>query len=277
MAENQKPSLEELEAEFQKRLAEKDAELAAQAEQLQALQKQSATINLQPAGTFVLEGEDPENPKKKLSTEYQFAPGHLGCRLESGIIVSSEALLKLAKGETLTEEEAAKNPALVELGAEKAKAWLTHLIVKKAATFLVKVAAALLFVLFAFSSGLNAQIKSGYVQNFPGESMTNADTIYFTVSKSITDNEQIEGIWQFAYTSTSGTPNVIIQIQERSITDNANAWSIVKTDTIKAAKKTVFFKHDVYGIEQRVFVRTTSGQVTTPVAQVRYRRKYQYP
>lgn len=272
MAEDKKPSLEELEA----LLAEKEAALTAQSEQLKALQKESATINLIPEGTFVLEGEDPDNSKRKVKVKYQFAPGHLGCRLESGTVVSSAALLKLANGQPLSTEEGEKNPELLALGTDKAKAWLTHLIVKKAATFLVKVATAMLLILFAFSGGLNAQVKSGYTQNFPGESMTNADTIYFTVSKAITDNEPIEGIWQFAYTSTSGTPNVIIQIQERSVA-NANAWSIVKTDTIKAAKKTVFYKHDVYGTEQRVFVRTTSGQVTIPVAQVRYRRKYQYP
>lgn len=272
MAEDKKPSLEELEA----LLAEKEAALAAQSEQLKALQKESATINLIPEGTFVLEGEDPDNPKKKVQVEYQFAPGHLGCRLESGAVVSSSALLKLAKGETLSKEEGEKNPELLALGTDKAKAWLTHLIVKKGATFLVKVAAALLFVLFAFSSGLNAQIKSGYVQNFWTDTLTNADTTYFTVSKSITDNEPIEGIWQFTYAGISGTPSVIIQIQERSIQVD-NAWEVVLTDTINASDKAIFYTQAVRGTDQRVFVRSTGTQVTRPLAQVRYRRKYQNP
>lgn len=262
MAETKELSMEEMQAIIDK-----------QAAQLAAIASTGGKPDLIVPGTFTVEGEAPNG--KKVKETYQFAPGAIRCRLENGHEVSSAALLKLANGEVLEETEA--NHDLVSLGAEGAKNWLTYLITQKQATFLVKVAAALLFVLFAFSSGLSAQIKNGYVQNFPGESMTNADTIYFTVSKSITDNEAIEGIWQFAYVSTSGTANVIVQIQERSIAGNDNAWSIVKTDTIKAAKKTVFYKHDVYGTEQRVFVRTTGTQVTLPVAQVRYRRKYQYP
>lgn len=270
MAENTKPSAEELEA----LLAERDQLLADQEKRLKELESQNAKANLLVEGTFKLEGEDPRDPKKKSVTEYQFTPGAIRTRLKNGEEVSSAALLKLANGGTLEPTEA--HPALVALGAEGAKGWLTELITKKQATFLVKVASALLILFMAFAPAVSAQVKSGFVQNFYKDTLTNADTVYWTVGKQITDLEPIEGIWQVSYAGISGTPSVIIQIQERSIQTD-NAWEVVVTDTVNASDKAIFYTQTVRGVDQRVFVRSTGTQVTRPLAQVRYRRKYQSP
>lgn len=275
MAENTKPSaeLEALLAEKEQLLAEREQLLAAQAARLQELESQNAKANLLVEGIFKLEGEDPRDPKKKSVTEYQFTPGAIRTRLKNGEEVSSAALLKLANGGTLEPEES--HPALVALGTEGAKGWLTHLITAKQATFL-KVVVAVLILLMALPFAASAQVKSGFVQNFYKDTLTNADTVYWTVAKQITDLEPIEGIWQVSYAGISGTPSVIIQIQERSIQTD-NAWEIVVTDTVNASDKAIFYTQTVRGVDQRVFVRSTGTQVTRPLAQVRYRRKYQYP
>ena len=86
---------------------------------------------------FQLELEDPDTGQV-FKAKFRFAPGVTKCRLQTGEIVSAEALIKLANGKDLAQSEAAENPALLSLGKAGAEAWLHHLI-NLQATFLVRV------------------------------------------------------------------------------------------------------------------------------------------
>jgi hypothetical protein len=269
-----KLSVEEMEAALQKA----QAELAQKTEQIAALQKDKDPFDFtgQPiAGTFTVSGEAPDGTV--IDGTYQFKPGYVNCYLDNGHKVPSEALLTLANKGTIEEAVAAKHPELVTLGQAGAQDQLKNLIIIKKASFLVKVAAALMLFLFAFSNPLDAQVLSGFTKYFWKDTIKNQDTVFFLPGKQITDNAPMEAIWQFSYAGISGTPVLYIQIQEKAI-DHVNAWVTVSTDTINASKKALFRRFDIKGIDQRVFVRSPSGtQQTRPLGYVKYFRKYQFP
>lgn len=267
-------TVEELEAklqEAQKALAEKEQQINA----LQSTKDPSDFTGLPIEGTFTLVGESPSG--EETSQTYRFKPGYVGCFLENGDKVPSEALMKLANDGEIEADVAAKYPALVTLGKEGARNWLSTLILQKRATFLIQVASALLLLLLSFAPAASAQVGAGFNINFWKDTIKNQDTVYFNVPRALNDNAVLDAIWQFSYAGVSGTPVLYIQIQERSI-NHANAWSIVSTDTINASKKTVWRRFEPKGTEQRVFVRSPSGsQVTRPLGMVRYFRKYVFP
>lgn len=216
-------------------------------------------------GTFSVQGETPEG--KDLTGTYSFAPGHINVRLKEGQVVPTEQLIALANG---THDPETLHHFLIGETAESALAWLTEL-VKKGASFLVKVSAVLAFLLLSVAAG--AQIRSGYQESFSKVSMTNTDTTYFTPVRSVTDDNTYESTWQLvAPTGNTGTTKIFIAIQERLVGD-VDAWVTTDTVTLKSIKRAVFFTRTLGGTQQRVMATSTGTQVQKLLGAVRYRRR----
>lgn len=121
------PTVEELQAQ----LAEKEAEVQA----LRNKSKKKNDFTGKPIpGTVPVELETPEG--KKVKRKLKFQPGFVNARLPNGEIVSSEALMKVAAGKSLTKEEAKYSPALIPMSKEQA-AELFHTWARKQVSFLV--------------------------------------------------------------------------------------------------------------------------------------------
>jgi len=107
--------------QLQKELAEAKAEANALREKVGGKDNTGRPI----PGKITVELETPDGKKEKKTLKFQ--PGYVNCRLEGGLIVKSEHLMKLANGAKLSKEELAESANLKGKDSAFAKDWLTHL------------------------------------------------------------------------------------------------------------------------------------------------------
>lgn len=226
-------------------------------------------------GEFTSQYEDP-NTGDVIEKTVRFQPGFVFCRIPGGFKVSSAALMKLANGVDLSDEEKAANPELANLGVDGAKKHLTNMIAK-GATFLKEVGAVLALLvccLLLMPADADAQFRSGQGPLYPTlDTLTNADTTYFTITdtRMATDRDAYDYAWHLNISEVSGTASCEITVQE-SLFTSGDKWFTVSTDTVTASSQTLL-SGNLTGIRQRIMVRTFGTGVYRVEPAVRYRRK----
>lgn len=217
----------------------------------------------------VIEDTESGNKEKK---KVEFVPGAVWCRLSNGEKVWSEDLMALANGKKLSEEAAQKSPALVGMDQKKAAEWITTL-ARRGATFLRTVGAVLLLLLVMLSAttAIEAQnFRSGHLEYFTVDTLTDAGSITLLPSKSATGFDQYDYSWQVTTTNISGTTAGSIIVEE-SLYASGNYWTAV--DTVAISEGNQIVSGTLGALRQRVRVVGTGTQSTQVRVAALFRRK----
>jgi hypothetical protein len=121
------------------------------------------------------------------------------------------------------------------------------------------------------ATSVSAQIGRGGVYDFSltaGDTLTNADTLLYTVSRELQDDYDFT--WQLQAENISGTTAVTATLEERLI--SGGQW--VTRDTVTFDASGAAFSTGVnLGLEQRWNIITSNTGVTVVKARVWYRRR----
>lgn len=251
-------------AEQDKKLAELEAKLAKLEEENTILREKKVTdkndyTGKQIEGSLVVELVDTKTgkPAKK---KVEFVPGAVWCRTENGEKVWSADLMALANGSELSKEAVRKSPELEKLDQESAANWIAKL-ARKGATFLRVVGSVVLLLILMLSSiTVEAQqFRSGHLEYFTLDTLTNSGSITYLPSKSSTGFEEYDYMWQVVSTNISGSTAGSIIVEE-SIFPSGDYWSAVDTVAISAGAQMI--TGSMGSVRQRVRVVGTGTQST---------------
>lgn len=218
-------------------------------------------------GVFAAKLETPDG--KKSTKKVQFIPGYVHCRLQSGEKVWSADLMKLANGKELSKEELKRSPDLATVSSTAAADWLTSL-VRKGVNFLRIVPVILL--LFGFTFSMDAQnFRSGHVEYFDVDTITNTGSVIFLPSKSaVGSNDQYAYLWQITTAEISDTTAAQVYVEE-SLFPSGDYWAPVDTITISSAGS-LLISGNLKGFRQRLRVVGTETQSMQLRVGTMYRR-----
>jgi hypothetical protein len=272
---NLEARVKELEAENKKLAAEKkrveDAANRRIAEM--ATTSKSRTVVIPGEVSIKVENTDTgETETKKIG----ISDNHPWVSVEDGkrTNVPSEALMRVAGGGELNDQEKAKFPTLVKWGKEGAVKFLEGLFLKGSGY--IKVIGMLLFLLVAFSFTAEAQIRAGQTFTFELDTLTDADAIIHLVNKDLNESEAYDLQVHCVVDSISGTTSVTGYIQE-TLYDGAE-WTTTGTITITADSLTnstynKIISHSPVARQLRINWVSTGTQSTSVKSKMKFRRK----
>lgn len=268
MSKELEKKIADLEAEIKKR----DEDHAAQLEEAVAAAREEAiqTGVRKIPGQVKLTLEKQEGGKE--TATYGITDGHPTVRYSDNSVVASQALMKVATGKDLSEQEKNLNPSLAAAKKEDVLAFLAAMAAKKVG-WLTKVGAILLLLLMV-SFSTQAQIGNGRIFDFYSDgidTLTNVDTLILTVPKEIVDKETYEYAWHLDATNVSDTTSLTIYVQE-SMFPELDSWINKDTVAISGSEK-VFVTGYNTGIRHRLWIRNANIGVTKLYAIVRFRKK----
>ncbi|PHN06954.1 hypothetical protein [Flavilitoribacter nigricans] len=252
-------------AEENKKVAELEAQLAKLKEENTILRDQKVSgkndfTGKQVEGSLEVEMIDTKTNKSQ-KKKVEFVPGAVWCRTANGEKVWSEDLMALANGKELTKEAALKSPELISMDQKKAADWIATL-ARRGATFLRVVGSVVLLLILMLSSiTVEAQqFRSGHLEYFTLDTLTNGGTITYLPSKSSTGFEEYDYSWQVINTNISGTSAGSIIVEE-SLFSSGDYWTPV--DTVAIVSGTAQIASGTLGaVRQRIRVVGTGTQST---------------
>lgn len=253
MAEKNKPSIEELEAKVAQ-LEEQNTIL-----KQEKVTKKNDFTGTPVEGTLEVDLVDTNTGKTK-KQKVGFVPGAVWCRVANGEKVWSEDLMALANGKELSKEAVLKSPELEKLDKASASKWIAALARKSASFLRVVGSVVLLLILMLSSITVEAQqFRSGHLEYFTLDTLTNSGSITYLPSKSSTGFEEYDYMWQVVTTNISGSTAGSIIVEE-SIFASGDYWSPVDTVAISAGDQMI--TGSMGSVRQRVRVVGTGTQST---------------
>lgn len=259
----------ELEAELKKR----DEQHAAQLEEAVAAAREDAiaTGKRKVPGQVKLTLESPSGDAE--TAAYCIRDGHPTVRYTNNQVVAAQALMKVAQGKALTDQEKSLNPSLASATQKDVLAFLAEMAARKM-YWLVKVAPMLLLLLLLSFGSASAQIGNGRIFDFYSDgidTLTNADTLILTIPKELVDKETYEYAWHLDATNVDDTTNLTIYVQESMFPD-LESW--INKDTVAiSGTEQVFVTGYNTGIRHRLWIRSANTGITKLYAIVRFRKK----
>lgn len=142
---------------------------------------------------------------------------------------------------------------------------------KKSLQFILALFCALVFVLVPAIEKANAQTVQPFIfETFASDTAVNADTVIFTVSKTLPAFYKYA--WFVDFTTNSGTRAGTLVIQEEG-GSAGNSWVTVATKAFVAGTADTLLTGSVYGQRQRARFITTGTQNTTFTVKAAYKKE----